>query len=284
MPVMVQNTPSVDLILPSVHTGVLLGRHAFRRKKGDYFALPLPRFHPKRVFQYRYVIAINTCQTLSSPSLEIWTSCMTSSQSHTSLTLLGRVEANDRGAWELFVQLYGPLVYSWCRGAGFQQSDAEDVGQEVFRTVLSKLGTFTPGRKQSGAFRSWLWGIARFEMLMYLRAARQKPIAQGGSNHNLWIQQLEAEPLEPVSVSGVSPQQLLLQSAISIMKLEFDPRTWQAFWDMAVNGRTSTEIGEELDMTPKAVRQAKFRVTKKLRTLIDEDFSYLAEISSESKG
>ncbi len=194
----------------------------------------------------------------------------------TSLTLLSRIEAqDDDDAWRLFARLYGPIVYSWCREAGLHPDDADDVGQEVFRVVAQKIGTFEPGRKASGAFRSWLWGITRLQLLYYLRSIKRQPTGQGGTDHQLSLQRLEQESQEPESTQGVTSRQLLLRSAIEILRPKFDPQTWQAFWDMAVKGRPAKDIGEELEMTPRAVRQAKFRVTKKLRELLHEEISDL---------
>lgn len=200
----------------------------------------------------------------------------------TSLTLLGRVKVDDQDAWGLLTRLYGPIVYSWCRNMGLQPDDVEDVGQEVFRVVLIKLDTFEPGKKSSGAFRSWLWGITRLETLQHLRSAKRQPVGSGGTDHNMSLQRLQEVSQEPQSIAGLTPQQLLLQSAIEILKSELDPRTWRAFWDMAVKGRPAQDIGKELGMTAKAVRQAKFRVTKKLRELLNDDFPGLAMIESQS--
>ncbi|MFT5325356.1 MAG: RNA polymerase sigma-70 factor (ECF subfamily) [Planctomycetaceae bacterium] len=190
----------------------------------------------------------------------------------TSLTLLSRIEAEgDDDAWSVFTRLYGPLVYAWCRSAGLQPDDVDNVGQEVFRVVVQKIGTFQPNRKPSGAFRSWLWGVTRLQILNHLRAAKRQPVGKGGTDHHLSLQRLEQESQEPENVGGVTSRQLLAQSAIGVLQAEFDPRTWQAFWDLAVKGRSAKDIGDELDMTAKAVRQAKFRVTKKLRELLGED-------------
>jgi RNA polymerase sigma-70 factor (ECF subfamily) len=188
----------------------------------------------------------------------------------TSLSLLARVEADDQDAWRIFTRLYGPIVYSWCRNAGLQPGDVEDVGQEVFRVISLKLGQFDPSRKKSGAFRSWLWGITRLRILDHLRATQRQPIARGGTDNDVVFHQLEADE-EPETVDGVTSEQLLVQNAIRLLQEEFDPRTWQAFWDMTTKGRPARDIGNELGMTPKAVRQAKFRVTKKLRTMLEDD-------------
>jgi serine/threonine protein kinase len=55
------------------------------------------------------------------------------------------------------VRLYGPLVYRWTRQAGLQDTDAADVGQEVFRTVAARISDFRrdqPGASFRGAMTS----------------------------------------------------------------------------------------------------------------------------------
>jgi RNA polymerase sigma-70 factor (ECF subfamily) len=46
---------------------------------------------------------------------------------------------------------------------------------------------------------------------------------------------------------------------------EFEPRTWQAFWKTAVDGRPVKDVADELGMSPGAVRVAKSRVLHRLR-------------------
>ena len=57
-------------------------------------------------------------------------------------------------AWGRFVALYTPLIFSWGRRVGLQETDAADLVQEVFVTLLQVLPTFTYDRHQS--FRRWL--------------------------------------------------------------------------------------------------------------------------------
>jgi RNA polymerase sigma-70 factor (ECF subfamily) len=58
------------------------------------------------------------------------------SRGATSTSLIRRVKDRDDEAWERLLDLYVPLVYSWCRRSGMQTEDAADVVQEVFRAVL----------------------------------------------------------------------------------------------------------------------------------------------------
>lgn len=189
----------------------------------------------------------------------------------TSPTLLARIEAKDPDAWTLFVQLYSPLVYSWCRNLGVAASDIADIQQEVFKVVSTKIQTYEAGRKANGGFRSWLWGITRLRILDFWRHAHRQPIGKGGDDEAMG----QVPEAEPVGDDKMTSQQLLLNSAIAILEPTFDARTWRAFWDLAVKGRPTKDISEELQMSANAVRQAKFRVSRKLRELLNDDFTAL---------
>jgi RNA polymerase sigma-70 factor (ECF subfamily) len=56
-----------------------------------------------------------------------------------------------------------------------------------------------------------------------------------------------------------------LRAAIALIRGEFEPRTWQAFWLTAVEARSPGDVAAELGMTAGAVRVAKSRVLKRLR-------------------
>jgi RNA polymerase sigma-70 factor (ECF subfamily) len=60
--------------------------------------------------------------------------------------LLEAVKARDEVAWRRPVDLYGPLVFHWCRQSGLRQEDRADVFQEVFRTLVEKIDVFCRDR------------------------------------------------------------------------------------------------------------------------------------------
>src|SRR4051812_5915230 len=68
------------------------------------------------------------------------------------LERLGQPE-NDR-AWEQFVQIYTPLLYSWARHLGLQSHDAAELVQDVFLVLIQKLPEFQYDPAKS--FRGWL--------------------------------------------------------------------------------------------------------------------------------
>ena len=54
----------------------------------------------------------------------------------TSASLIQSVKAADTDAWQRLADLYGPVVYAWCRQAGLTQVDTADVAQNVFLAVF----------------------------------------------------------------------------------------------------------------------------------------------------
>ena len=196
----------------------------------------------------------------------------------TSITLIEAIRQDNQRAWNRFVRLYTPLVYSWCRNLGLKADDVSDIAQDVFVAVHRSIYSFKPNQKASGAFRSWLWGITRNKIQDHHRTHGHKANGKGGTDFHNLIQQVQEED-EPETVDGLHPRQILLQSAFEILEKEFNEPTWLCFKKMAVEGQTAREIGEVLDMSPKAVRQAKFRVTKKLRVLLEDDFPDLTSPS-----
>src|SRR5262245_18870324 len=93
----------------------------------------------------------------------------------TSRSLLEGVKARDPGSWRRLSYLYGPLVYGWCRRRGLRAPEAEDQVQEVFLTVLTKVGAFR--RERPGdTFRGWLRTITHHKVGNWLR--RQKAHGQ----------------------------------------------------------------------------------------------------------
>ena len=186
----------------------------------------------------------------------------------TSLTLLQRLRAREQDAWGRLLQLYTPLVRSWCHHQGVRGADADDLVQEVFQAVVTGLAQFQRDRP-GDTFRGWLRGITWHKLLDFFRRQSSQPRGQGGTAAG---QQLQQVPQAEVSFPEETPQEVaeLYQRAIELVKSEFEANTWRAFWRTAVDGRSPAEIATELDMSAAAVRMAKSRVLRRLRQEIGD--------------
>jgi len=189
----------------------------------------------------------------------------------TSSSLIERVKARDGDAWQRLCRLYGPMVYRWARQAGLQDPDAADVGQEVFRTVAARIATFEHDRP-GDTFRGWLWTITRNKLGDHFRRRASRPEAAGGTDAYERMEQLPdaLDDFESQTTTGFDAQASLLHRTLEAIRDEFEPSTWQAFRRVTVESQSTAGVGDDLGMTPQAVRQAKYRVLRRLRTEMGE--------------
>ena len=183
----------------------------------------------------------------------------------TSMTLLGRLREPqvDQDAWARLVRLYGPLIGYWAGRRRVAGADAEDVAQEVFQAVAAGLADFRRDRP-GDSFRGWLHGITGFVLLRHADRAAGREGAVGGTLALENIQNLPAaahddEVNPPAEVSA------LYRRGLELVRGEFEARTWRAFWEHVVDGRSPADVAADLGVSSAAVRQAKSRVLRRLR-------------------
>jgi RNA polymerase sigma-70 factor (ECF subfamily) len=182
----------------------------------------------------------------------------------TSHSLLRRVRLRDAEAWRRFAALYTPLVYSWARRGGLQESDAADVVQDVFRSVFTKIDDFQKDG-QCSHFRGWLWAITRNRVRLFFRQRAPQPQAAGGGDAALLLAQIPDQWQRDEEPSTNDDRHALVQRALRLVKDDFSAATWQAFWRLTVVGDEAAAIAADLGQSAKAVRQAKYRVLCRLR-------------------
>jgi RNA polymerase sigma-70 factor (ECF subfamily) len=172
----------------------------------------------------------------------------------TPASLLERLrQPNERQAWDRFVELYTPLIYFWACRMGLQAPDAADLVQDVFLTLLRKMPDFHYDPHKS--FRAWL----RTVTLNKWREQRRRPAEVDGLAH---------EPESPDHADAFAEaeyRRYLTARALELMREQFAPTTWKAFWACVVREQPVAEVARELGLTPNAVYVAKSRVLTYLR-------------------
>jgi RNA polymerase sigma factor (sigma-70 family) len=184
----------------------------------------------------------------------------------TRVTLLTRIrDGRDVDAWREFVHIYGPVVYRFARNRGLQDADAADLMQDVLRSVARNAGKleYDPNK---GTFRGWLYTVTRNKIYNFLSGQRHRPRGTGDADAH---ERLDATPAReeegPDAEWEKEYQRRLSARAMELVKDEFQPATWQAFWGTAVDGKAAAEVGAGLKMSPGAVYVAKSRVLARLR-------------------
>ncbi len=189
---------------------------------------------------------------------------MSQPPSSTSTGLVRRVQAGEPEAWDRFAIIYTPLLYAWARRGGLQPSDAEDVVQDVFRSVLAKIDQFQQRGPDAG-LRSWLWAVTRNRVRLHFRERAPQPHASGGSDAAMQLANIPDVWQRDEEPSTTGDREALVHRALALVKNDFAPDTWQAFWRLTVDGHAVADIAAELGLTTGAVRQAKYRVLGRLR-------------------
>jgi RNA polymerase sigma factor (sigma-70 family) len=163
---------------------------------------------------------------------------------------VARARRGDRDAHaELYATFAGP-VYTLARRMLASKALAEDVLQETFVEVLSKIGGFR-GEAEVG---TWIKRIAINKCLMHVRSS--------------WVsRRVAAEGNEPAAEhrSGALDQQLALERALD----QVADVARAVVWLHDVEGYTHAEIGRLMGRTASFSKSQLMRAHERLRALLD---------------
>lgn len=188
----------------------------------------------------------------------------------TRMSLLVRLrDSRDDAAWSQFVELYAPLVFGLARKQGLQEADAADLTQDVLQAVSGGIRRldYDPRR---GSFRGWLFTVARNKLRNFLAAQQRPDRSAGGSDVQNRLQDVPAREDDQSAWWDQEYERRVFSWAAEQVRGAFQPSTWQAFWQTAVEGKTGPEVAKELGLSVAAVYLAKGRVMERLKRLIRE--------------
>ena len=199
----------------------------------------------------------------------------------TSATLINRAKANETEAWSRLSDLYGPLAY-WCRRSGVNAHDSADIVQEVFQALAANLKRFR--KERSGdSFRGWLWTITRNKIRDHFRAAGRRPAAIGGTDaHIRFLNEAEQVVIAKHDSTNVQRPDSPVDAALESIRGEFTDHTWRAFWLSVISSENATQVAAELEMSPNAVRLAKWRVLRRLKEILGDQLQGAAGLVNDS--
>ncbi len=173
-------------------------------------------------------------------------------------TLIGRLQQQSDGPeWGLFVEVYGPLLYHFCRRRGVQDADARDVTQNVILSVRRGIDRFTYD-PALGKFRSWLGTITSREIGRQRRGSQRAGLPSeavtNGAHH----------PADNEATWIVEFNSHICQTALDRIRPDFEALTWQAFEMLWIHDVKPRDVAIQLHKAPDWVYQAKFRVLRRL--------------------
>ncbi|MBM3159659.1 MAG: RNA polymerase sigma factor [Bacteroidetes bacterium] len=185
------------------------------------------------------------------------------------LVLIERLKQGDESAFRTLVEQYQDLVYNTALGIVQNQSDAEDVAQEVFIQVFRSIGSF----KSEAKLSTWIYRITTTRSLDLLRAKKSKK--RFGPLTRLWETE-EESPVENISDfnhPGVSLERKEEAAQLMAAITQLPENQKVAFILHKLEGLSYLEIAEIMGNTLPAVESLMHRARLNLRKILEKKIS-----------
>jgi RNA polymerase sigma factor (sigma-70 family) len=188
----------------------------------------------------------------------------------TNPTLLLRIQhAEPRPrelAWQEFRARYGPIIAGFARKLGAKPQDMDDVIQDVMLGFFAKAPTFVYDPAK-GRFRGYL--------KVCTLHALQRRSGRDAKVRAMPLGDIDPEALEQdggldAAWNDAWEQQLFRQAMEAVREQYDDNKTFRAFEQHVILGKTVEEVSAALDCTADSVYQAKRRITLALREKVRE--------------
>jgi len=164
-------------------------------------------------------------------------------------------------AWAEFRARYAPVIAGFAAKCGASRQDIDDIIQDVMTGFLGKSGEFVYDPSK-GRFRGYLKTCT-------VRAA----IRRAGKNMRFRGLPLSELPEAEVAVDqiwdDVWEQQLIAQALRIVREESSDSVTFRAFEQYVLLDRSADIVAAELKTTVNNIHQAKSRITKRLREVVE---------------
>lgn len=181
------------------------------------------------------------------------------------LELLGE-SVRTEAAWKRFVEIYGPVIFDWCRHCKLQDADARDVTQETLLRLAHYLPAFEYNPSQR--FRGWLKTIVHHCVCDWV--AERWRVAPGSGDTGV-LKLLESQPAREELVERLEHQfdRELLHLAMERVRDRVEPLTWQVFELLALQQLSGVEVARRTGMKVATAFASRSKVQRLLRAEID---------------
>jgi len=172
--------------------------------------------------------------------------------------LIRRARDGEQDALRFLLAEVAPLVSQWALARTGDPDDAADLSQDVLILMVRKLPSFRGNSK----FSTWLFTVTRNQAIeQHRRRVRRERKVERFTTH------LAAEEtVTEAPDAGVDGGRI--QEVLRTFLEELPQRQREVFQMAEIQGLSSPEIGEILDLAPGSVRAALFKARRTLRKRI----------------
>ena len=187
-------------------------------------------------------------------------------------SLLLRVRnSNDQESWNEFVALYEPLLFRYVRARGLSQSDAGDIVQNIFSSLVKTMEKFELDHSR-GRFRTWLWRVTQNEITRWFHSQKRNRAVE-----EKWME-ANSPNQEPEAEWDSAYLQRILEFSLEKIRKETLSRTWACFEKHIIQGLEGSKVAEELKMKTGTVYVNSSRILARVRSQCAE---YLEELEGD---
>lgn len=181
--------------------------------------------------------------------------------------LIEQLKKGDETAFRTIVEQWKDMVYNTILGIVQNETEAEDLAQDVFIKVYEKVSTF----KGDSKFSTWLYRIAATTALDHLRSKKRKK--RFGFLQSLGGRGDENETIPDFHHPGVSLDNKE-RSAVLFKAIDGLPENQKTAYTLhKLEGLSYRDVSEVLNTTVSAVESLMSRANQNLRKQLEEYYN-----------
>jgi RNA polymerase sigma-70 factor (ECF subfamily) len=181
--------------------------------------------------------------------------------------LIERLKQGDESAFKAIVEQWQDMVYNTILGIVQNETEAEDLAQDVFIKVFEKISTF----KGDSKFSTWLYRIATTTALDHLRSRKRKK--RSGFLQAITGSGEEREQIPDFHHPGVSLDNKE-RAAVLFKAIEALPDNQKAAYTLhKLEGLSYRDVSEVLNTTVSAVESLMSRANQNLRKQLEDYYN-----------
>lgn len=170
-------------------------------------------------------------------------------------------------AWTEFMSVYEPFLLRLVQKQGTPDRHAADVTQQLLLTIAKSVDRWHPDGKVA-SFRRWLGCVARHVVIKFMTRERKQIAGRGGSEFLVQLEDITDDSIDAEQARRY--QEELIFWAAELVRSEFREKSWRAFWETEIEGRSVAEVSLELGVSTGSVYMSRSRVFARIRNRIEE--------------
>ena len=188
----------------------------------------------------------------------------------TQVSLILRLrDRSDAEAWEQFVSIYHPLIWSVAKRLQMSDADANDACQNTLLRLSQVVHQWSPNKANSN-FRGWLFRVARNCMLRQFKKDGRRTISAVDQEGEQFLDQLAEDGVKGETLFQLEFRRQQFAIAIETVRPSVKPLYWEAFQLSYIENLGIKETAERLETDVKTVYVARHRVLNRIRSEVNK--------------